>query len=698
MKTKSCQWFTVLTLLVLATINSSLATLFAQGTAFTYQGRLNAGTNAANGSYDLQFALFNTFTTGTGTQQGNLLTNSATAVTNGLFTVQLDFGNQFPGAPRWLEIGVRSNGVATFTPLTPREPLTPAPYAFFANTASNLSGALPAAQLSGTLQNSSLPASPTFSGAVTANSFSGNGASVTGVNAASLNGLGAANFWQTGGNGGTTPGVNFLGTTDNQPLEFHVNGQRGLRLEYGGDGTIQSVNVIGGHSGNSVSSGVYGATIAGGGDTFYFEGTPTPHPNEVSANFGTIGGGTGNTVSGTYGTVSGGSGNTASGSSGWGAVGGGYDNTASGYAATVAGGGVNAASGDFSFAAGFGAQAINRGTFVWADSQNGNFFSTNDNSFNVRASGGARFVTSGAGMSVDGSLTIAGVTSYNNGLKLTGNGSIGTGIAIENTAAGGHKFDLISSAASANIGAGGFGIFDETGGDYRFVVNSNGNVGIGTYSPANKLDVQGSADFTGNVGIGTANPGSLLTVNGSGSAAISLIGSGSNGQVDIGIASFATAYSVSAVANDAVIRQSGKGKLFLQTGSGTAAITITTNNNVGIGTSTPTNTLQVNGTVAASALRAPGAGINTGTFAFIQRATAANTVSDSTIINNPLCDGDPNAILIVTHNLSADTNSTSQFNTKPVGVFYSGANWVIFNEDGTGMALGRAFNVMVVKP
>ena len=32
----------------------------AQGTAFTYQGRLNSGATAANGSYDLPFALFAT--------------------------------------------------------------------------------------------------------------------------------------------------------------------------------------------------------------------------------------------------------------------------------------------------------------------------------------------------------------------------------------------------------------------------------------------------------------------------------------------------------------------------------------------------------------------------------------------------------------------------------------------------------------
>lgn len=82
-----------------------------------------------------------------GTQQGNLLTNSATAVSNGLFTVTLDFGNQFPGANRWLEIAVRTNGTANFFTLSPRRALTPAPYAIYAGSAnaSNMAGTVPIA-------------------------------------------------------------------------------------------------------------------------------------------------------------------------------------------------------------------------------------------------------------------------------------------------------------------------------------------------------------------------------------------------------------------------------------------------------------------------------------------------------------------------------------------------------------------------
>src|SRR5712671_809956 len=120
-------------LLSLATLSLQPATLHAQGTAFTYQGQLRDGLAPANGSYDLTFSLFGV-SSGAG-QVGSSLTNSATGVTNGLFTVTLDFGANFPGADRWLEIAVRTNGGGAFSTLTPRQPITAAPYAI---TAGNL--------------------------------------------------------------------------------------------------------------------------------------------------------------------------------------------------------------------------------------------------------------------------------------------------------------------------------------------------------------------------------------------------------------------------------------------------------------------------------------------------------------------------------------------------------------------------------
>lgn len=144
--------------------------LQAQGTAFTYQGQLNNSGAAAHGNFDLRFALFDAASGGA--PQGGALTNSATAVSNGHFTVTLDFGNQFPGANRWLEISVRTNGGGAFLTLTPRQPITPSPYAIHA-------GGVEATAIGGTYGNA-----VSFPNA--GNSFAGDGSGLAALNASAL--------------------------------------------------------------------------------------------------------------------------------------------------------------------------------------------------------------------------------------------------------------------------------------------------------------------------------------------------------------------------------------------------------------------------------------------------------------------------------------------------------------------------------
>jgi hypothetical protein len=118
--------------------------LRGQSAPFTFQGRLLDAGQTANGNYDLQFALTDALTGGN--YLGGTLTNAPMSVANGLFTVTLDFGSPvFGGPPRWLEIGVRTNGsAAPYTVLAPRQPITTTPYAVFsfgaatAGVASNL--------------------------------------------------------------------------------------------------------------------------------------------------------------------------------------------------------------------------------------------------------------------------------------------------------------------------------------------------------------------------------------------------------------------------------------------------------------------------------------------------------------------------------------------------------------------------------
>ena len=107
---------------------ASLDFAIAQSTAFTYQGRLNDGSGPANGVYDLRFAIYDSTKI-----IGGPLTNPAVAVSNGMFTAQMDFGaGVFDGNDRWLEIGVRTNGGGSFAALNPRQPITAAPYAIAA--------------------------------------------------------------------------------------------------------------------------------------------------------------------------------------------------------------------------------------------------------------------------------------------------------------------------------------------------------------------------------------------------------------------------------------------------------------------------------------------------------------------------------------------------------------------------------------
>src|SRR5207244_8655721 len=101
---------------------------FSQTTSFTYQGRLTDGGTPANGNYDLQVALFDSLSGGT--QIGSTQTLNTVAVSNGVFTVSLDFGaNSFSGANRFLEISARPSGGGSFTLLTPRQEVTATPYA-----------------------------------------------------------------------------------------------------------------------------------------------------------------------------------------------------------------------------------------------------------------------------------------------------------------------------------------------------------------------------------------------------------------------------------------------------------------------------------------------------------------------------------------------------------------------------------------
>lgn len=106
---------------------------YAQTSTFTYQGRINDGASPANGTYNMQFSIWDAVAGGA--QLGSTITNTSVSVVNGVFTVQLDYtASPFvAGADRWIQIAVKKPADASYTTLTPRQQLTSSPYAITAN-------------------------------------------------------------------------------------------------------------------------------------------------------------------------------------------------------------------------------------------------------------------------------------------------------------------------------------------------------------------------------------------------------------------------------------------------------------------------------------------------------------------------------------------------------------------------------------
>lgn len=111
----------------------------ASAEPFTYQGQLQDTGAPADGIYDFRFSLYDA--PDGGTQIGSTLTFSDVLVTDGVFTVDPDFGDVFNQDDAFIFIEVRAGAsVGGYTGLLPRSPVTAAPKAQHATTADNLNG------------------------------------------------------------------------------------------------------------------------------------------------------------------------------------------------------------------------------------------------------------------------------------------------------------------------------------------------------------------------------------------------------------------------------------------------------------------------------------------------------------------------------------------------------------------------------
>lgn len=327
--------------LILAVIICPLKTEAAQvDTAFTYQGQLLEAGSPANGSYDFQFSLYDAESGGT--QAGITISQNLT-VSNAYFYTSLDFGTGvFDGTAFWLETAVSPAGAGSYTTLSPRQPLNPAPYALCA--VSVVDGAITPAKINA--------------------GGSSNGQALT--------------------SNGNTPVWGY-------PDKLSANGSVALQVVPSNDETHPIPNVIGG-TGNTCGS--YGVTISGG------------NSNEANIYpYATVGGGDLNKATGWYATVPGGHINTASGSGSF-AVGSqniaeGDYSAAIGIVAkargdySVAIGNNVTASGDYSIALGYGANTNGKeGAFVLGDHTSGSTLqASDDNQFTARFTNGYRLYT-----------------------------------------------------------------------------------------------------------------------------------------------------------------------------------------------------------------------------------------------------------------------------------------------------------------
>ena len=273
----------------------------------------------------------------------------------------------------------------------------------------------------------------------------------------------------------------WLGTTDNNALELRVNGARALRLEPNGT----SPNVIGGYSGNSVTAGVTGAAICGGG--------ANGSTNQVTDDLGTAAGGVGNQAGDGAGTTS---------DRSFATVGGGQFNTAGGEAATVGGGAYNSASELWSTVGGGGSND--------ASSQ----YAAVGGGWNNDASGTQ--ATVGGGLRNTASGVSATISGGSDNTASSTDATVGGGAVNEATGGGATVAGGGANRASDDfcaVGGGGYNQAGDNAGttwDRRYATVSGGysNEASGSHSTVGGGDQNAATDHAATVGGGGLNTAS----------------------------------------------------------------------------------------------------------------------------------------------------------------------------------------------
>ena len=173
------------------------------------------------------------------------------------------------------------------------------------------------------------------------------------------------------------------------------------------------------------------------------------------------------------------------------------------------------------------------------------------------------------------------------------NSASDTGIRIESTGTGA-DFLLYSGVGSADK----FGIYDEDASTDRLVIDSSGNIGIGTASPGVRLDVNGDAAINNKLfGPSSTNldlesqSGQDIRLNTNGSNERMRITSGGN----VGIGTSSSSIDLAIGDSDTGLEQVSDGELAIKT-NGSNALKATSNQNIRIGSTTGYGKLYVKDT------------------------------------------------------------------------------------------------------
>lgn len=224
----------------------------AQTTEFTYQGQLQNSSTPATGVFDFEFALFDA--NSGGGQIGSTNTRTGISVSSGIFSVNLDFGQSFPGASRFLEIRVRQLGGGAFTTLSPRQPVASAPYSIKSLNADTAQTAATATNATNAVNSTN---AVNATNAATATSFTGPLAGdVTGTQASTI----VARLRGTN--------VASAAPTDGQVLKYNAATAQWRpdtdNTGAGGGGTITGVTASTGLTGGGVTGAVTLGIATGG--------------------------------------------------------------------------------------------------------------------------------------------------------------------------------------------------------------------------------------------------------------------------------------------------------------------------------------------------------------------------------------------------------------------------------------------------